>query len=104
MQKIIYPGYFQIYRRDLDHWYQRNGKVFYNPSVQSIDQNQAREAAFGLSVDQILLEFCLLNGGKPGYYLANLRDRAYYYCGEQWADVQTQLHVLGIGRPEPCQD
>nr|WP_306296913.1 hypothetical protein [Nostoc sp. TCL26-01] len=42
-----------------------------------------------------------INGGNAGYYLANLRDKKYYYCGDNWEDVKTKLEELGIGKDEP---
>jgi hypothetical protein len=41
-----------------------------------------------------------LHGGKSGYYLANLRDKKYHYCGSNWQDVQETLLDLGIGKRE----
>lgn len=42
-----------------------------------------------------------LNGGRAGFYLANLKDKQYYYCGRSLEGVQTQLFNLGIGRYDP---
>ncbi len=42
-----------------------------------------------------------VNGGKQGYYIANILDKKYYYCGTQWEDVKTKLKELGIGRDDP---
>ena len=50
---------------------------------------------------KILVELFRINGGKPGYYLANVRDKKYYYCGQDWAGVKTKLRELGIGTNEP---
>ncbi len=33
-----------------------------------------------------------------GYYLVNLAERKYYYCGETWEDVKAKFLDLGIGR------
>ena len=42
-----------------------------------------------------------INGGKQGYYIANILDKKYYYCGTEWEDVKIKLKELGIGRDDP---
>lgn len=61
------------------------------------------ERQFGLTEQQVVIELFRINGGKPGYYLANLRDRKYYYCGLEWEDIKTTLQNLGIGRADPVE-
>lgn len=58
------------------------------------------ERQYGLTEEQVIIELLGINGGKPGYYLANLRDKKYYYCGLLWSDVKTTLQELGIGRTD----
>ena len=41
-----------------------------------------------------------INGGQEGYYLANILDKQYYYCGKNPYDVKAKLNELGIIRPE----
>jgi hypothetical protein len=94
---IIYPAYFRLVKRDAAGWHFRRGKVFYNSSIQPLDHRlEDREKEFGLSDRVLIAEFCWLNGGKEGYYLANLRDREYYYCGTERQDVKNTLVALGI--------
>jgi len=38
-----------------------------------------------------------INGGKAGYYLANLRGKKFYYCGIEPGGVKNKLLELGIG-------
>lgn len=76
------------------------GRVFYNGTNQPIDLPHI-EREFGLSDEQIVIELFRVNGGKAGFYLGNLRDRKYYYCGLKWEDIKTTLLQLGIGRAEP---
>lgn len=42
-----------------------------------------------------------INDGKPGYYLADIVDKKYYYCGENLEDIRAKLRELGIGKLEP---
>ncbi|WP_414623852.1 hypothetical protein [Calothrix sp. CCY 0018] len=57
--------------------------------------------AFGTSMKKVAVELFRINGGKQGYYIANILDKKYYYCGVEWEDVKLKLRELGIGRPDP---
>lgn len=103
MSKIIHPFHYQIYRREGVDWFvKEDGKIFYNPT-DIPTQLEHVERQFGLTEVEIIIELFRINGGKPGYYLANLRDRKYYYCGLKWEDVKTTLQSLGIGRADPVE-
>lgn len=56
------------------------------------------ELLYGLSKQQVVTELFRVNGGKAGYYLADLRHRRYYYCGLLAEDVKAKLLHLGMGR------
>ena len=43
----------------------------------------------------------LINNGKEGFYIADIKDKKYYYCGTEWEDVKNKLRELGIGRDDP---
>ena len=58
---------------------------------------------YGISKEQIITELFRVNGGKLGYYLADLRHKRYYYCGQDWEDVRATLLQLGIGRSDPTE-
>jgi hypothetical protein len=45
-----------------------------------------------------------INGGRQGYYIANIKDNKYYYCGVEWEGVKAKLQELGIGRPDPIEN
>ncbi|KYC36331.1 hypothetical protein WA1_42170 [Scytonema hofmannii PCC 7110] len=56
---------------------------------------------YGISKQQVVIELFRINGGKPGYYLADLRhNKQYYYCGTEPQDVKSKLLFLGIGRED----
>lgn len=50
---------------------------------------------------KVAIELFRINGGKQGYYIANILDKKYYYCGTEWQDVKNKLLELGIGRHDP---
>jgi len=79
-----------------------DGRLFYNPMGIPI-QLEHVERQFDLTEQQTIAELFRINGGKSGYYLANLRDRKYYYCGLNWEDIKTTLQSLGIGRADPLE-
>lgn len=85
--KILCPAYFQIVKYDGKIWYFKHGQKFFNPlriSIPSfIDSSKTDKlAAFGTTKAKLAMEFRLINGGKIGYYLADLKDNNYHYCGK----------------------
>lgn len=103
MSTIICPFHYQVYQREGASWFSRNpSRVFYNGTNQPMQlENVASQ--FGLTDKAVVIELFRINGGKAGFYLANLRDRKYYYCGTDWEDVKTTLHSCGIGRADPLE-
>jgi hypothetical protein len=98
-QTIIYPLYFRILRRKPDGWCITKPSVFYNPSDRPYDPELDWEA-YGITKQKLVVELFRQYGGKIGYYLANIRDKKYYYCGLTDKDIQEKLYSLGIGRKE----
>jgi hypothetical protein len=104
MTKIIYPSNFVLFRRDRENWYLRQSKIFATPVSYPVGELIDRRIEFyGLSESKLIGEFLWLNGGKEGYYLANLEERQYYYCGTELEDVKARLRSLGIGRNDPME-
>lgn len=103
---IVQPlHYLTIERKGTEWHFQTGGKVIYNPrnAPVSLDCDE-RMRAFGLNSAKVAIELFRINAGKTGYYLANLRDKKYYYCGFEWQDVKTTLWSLGIGRADPMEE
>ena len=104
MSKIVCPFHYKIFQRKGTDWFgKKPERVFYNGTNQPLQLENIAEQ-FGLTDKKIIISLFRINGGKAGYYLANLRDRQYYYCGTEWEDVKTQLRSLGIGREDPLFD
>ena len=97
---IIHPFHFQIIQRSGTTWYFKGGIPFYNSTNKPLLD---RERLFGITKNKIVISLFRINGGKPGYYLANLKDKNYYYCGADWSDVKKKLLDLGIGRADPLE-
>lgn len=96
MSSIICPFHFQIYQHSCDGWTGlRTSRVIYNESNSSVPLDRIAEY-FGLTDRKVVIELFRQWGGKEGYYLANLRDRNYYYCGLTLEDVKQKLSDLGI--------
>ncbi|MEC4816301.1 MAG: hypothetical protein SAK29_23995 [Scytonema sp. PMC 1069.18] len=103
MSTIVHPFHYLIYEREGATWYAKEGGgVFYNPTKEPMKLDRVAEQ-FGLKDTEVVIELFRLNGGKPGYYLANLRDKKYYYCGATWDGVKQKLLDLGIGRTSPVE-
>lgn len=97
--KIYCPLHYQIYEREGTRWFFHGGTPFYNPRGIPTDFNSTLQTN-KLTKIKVLVELFRINGGKPGYYLANVRDKKYYYCGQEWAGVKAKLKELGIGTYE----
>ncbi|MBW4505014.1 MAG: hypothetical protein KME64_00610 [Scytonematopsis contorta HA4267-MV1] len=98
---IIRPVYYRIVERRGNGWAFKEGEPFINwfnaPSLSQEDLF----ALFGTSMSKVAVELFRINGGKQGYYVADILGKLYYYCGAEWEDVKTKLKELGIGRPDP---
>lgn len=97
---LVYPVEFQVIRRAGNEWKFKVCEVFYNPTGTQLDMKNI-EKAYGLTKSKIAIACFRINGGKPGYYLANMKDKQYYYCGEEKESVKEKLRSLGIGRADP---
>ncbi len=100
MTKLIHPAYFQIVKREGGAWYFRHGQIFYRGGDASLDVEN-REEQYGLTKKRVAIELFRINAGVAGYYLVDLKDRQYYYCGLSLDDVKSVLQDLGIGRDDP---
>jgi len=100
---LVYPVEFQVVRREGNEWKFSKSEVFYNPSGAKFDLNNI-EQAYGLTKSKIAIACFRINGGKPGYYLVNMKDKQHYYCGESKKSVREKLRSLGIGRPDPREN
>lgn len=100
---IIYPQYFYIVERIPGGWdFLFPRRVFFSPEGKKINA-QYREKQYGLTKQQITIELFRLEAGKLGYYLADMQNRKYYYCGRDRSAVKNQLLKLGIGRFDPLE-
>ncbi|MBE9178717.1 hypothetical protein IQ268_09105 [Oculatella sp. LEGE 06141] len=99
---LIHPIYYLIVRREGRTWHFSMGTPFYNPlNLPVAATMEDRLYCYHLTPAKVIIELFRINGGKPGYYLANLRKKSYYFCGENHSDIRQTLQQLGIGRPDP---
>ncbi|AFY34212.1 hypothetical protein [Calothrix sp. PCC 7507] len=102
LTSVIHPAHFLIIERRGNAWYFKYGKVFYNCTDKPLPEHE-RERLFGITKNKIVIELFRISGGKIGFYLANVRDKKYYYCGTEWTGVKAKLRELGIGREDPME-
>lgn len=101
MSSIVAPVHYRIYEcKGTAKWFVKESVPFYNGTNKPMNLNCITHE-FGLTEQQVVINLFRVNGGKLGYYLANLRAKKYYYCGSSWEDVRTTLQDLGIGRADP---
>ncbi len=100
---IVHPDYIRIIKRVVDGWLFRRGEMFYRQRQLFVDCEDY-ELLYGISKQQVAFELFRINAGKPGYYIADLRHKKYYYCGLEFKDIKVVLRSIGIGRPDPHED
>ncbi len=97
MAEIIYPFYFRVLERKVDGWFLSGSSVFYNHKGRKYDPERDW-VNYNITKQKLVIELFRQFGGKLGYYLANLKDKKYYYCGLTDEDIQNTLYSIGIGR------
>ncbi len=100
---IFAPIYYQIVQRRGNGWAFKHSTPFinlFNAPTLSIEDEFA---AFDTSMKKVAIELFRINGGKQGYYIANIYEKKYYYCGTEWEHVRHTLQELGIGRPDSIE-
>ncbi len=101
--QLLHPAHFQIARFDGKDWFFLKSEQFLNPSRIPVPNSfgwKDKLSYFGSSMSKLVLEFRLIGSRQPGYYLADLKEHRYYYCGRGLEDVRLVLVSLGIGRLE----
>ncbi|MBW4667696.1 MAG: hypothetical protein KME60_09720 [Cyanomargarita calcarea GSE-NOS-MK-12-04C] len=95
---VILPDHIRIIECKSEGWLFKAMKPFL--TRKSVDINDF-SPLYGINQEQILIELFRINGGKLGFYLANLRSRQFYYCGKTAESVKPKLIEIGIGRADP---
>lgn len=105
MDAIVYPGYVRVVIRNASGWHFVKDKPFYNPlNFPSLEQSDIF-SMLGVTMKEVANELRKINNATHGFYLANILERKYYYCGTEWEDVKRTLREdLGIGAEEPCRE
>ncbi|MBW4511109.1 MAG: hypothetical protein KME64_32025 [Scytonematopsis contorta HA4267-MV1] len=100
---IVYPLCWRIIKRGVYNdrlgWSFERRKVFVNltdiPTPENFDSIDW-EIFFRTSKATVVTELFRINGGKFGYYLANLIELKYYYCGATEDDLINKFVELGV--------
>ncbi len=100
--RIIYPDYICILEKTPTDWrIKEPTKVFWrSPDSKIPFRTTKREEFYGLTTKDLIFPLFRKYLGKLGFYLVNMREREYYYCGQTWQDVQEKLWEIGITRRE----
>ncbi|WGV27065.1 hypothetical protein [Halotia branconii] len=99
---VFLPDYYRIFERRTGEWFLKTVRLIHKELPFSVDLRDFK-LLYGITDEQIGIELFRINGGKSGYYLANLRHKRFYYCGTGTEGVKTKLRSLGIGREDPMQ-
>lgn len=95
---IVHPLHIMIVRREGTSWiFSGGGRVILNPrNVPVLLDVKDRLHRFDLTMQKAAIELFRVNGGKPGHYLIDMRQKLYYYCGSELSDVRLKLIEIGI--------
>lgn len=100
---VLFPDYYAIVERNnVKGWGLWPSRKFY-PVVEfsstktPTERFQIKCLEHGLNWKQVLAEIRRHHCGKIGFYLVNLRDREYHYCGTELRDIKTFVKEKGIG-------
>ncbi|MBW4505978.1 MAG: hypothetical protein KME64_05660 [Scytonematopsis contorta HA4267-MV1] len=93
---VVMPIYYQVARRQGKEWAFIHGETFYNHYNLPRFSIEDTFTGFGTSLSLVAGEFFRINGGQEGYYLANILEKKYYYCGKNYQNVKAKLNELGI--------
>ncbi|MBW4509509.1 MAG: hypothetical protein KME64_23775 [Scytonematopsis contorta HA4267-MV1] len=94
------PAHMFLIRKN-QHWEFVHGEVFWNPLNLPNLSLEDTFHLFATTPVKVAAKLLQINNGKTGYYLANIADKKYYYCGESFEDIRAKLMELGIGMLEP---
>jgi hypothetical protein len=95
---ILHPIYYRVLQKQGSQWLLHGSKLTSanNTSIGIQDLDQ-----YNLSLERLINDLFRVNAGRDGFYIANLKDKQYYYCGLTADSVKTQFLSLGIGRVDP---
>jgi len=77
-------------------------EIFYNPTGEPVNLVDIW-LDYGKTEEKIKIELFRLKAGKLGFYLADLRNDRYYYCGDRLKDVEQTLIDIGIRQKDPLE-
>lgn len=99
---VYTPAYVQIVHKKNGSWYfLKPGRIVYTDEILDTDFFTKREKQYDLTKLKIAVKFHRITGGNPGFYLADMKHKKYFYCGKVFDDVRSKLLELGIGRIHP---
>jgi hypothetical protein len=87
-------------RDNNDTWIFERGDFFANLTRFPIPFDLKKvdiEKLFGTTKADVVTELFRVGEGKLGYYVADLLDKRYYYCGTSENDLKAKFVELGIG-------
>lgn len=97
---ILFPAHYRIIKNEGANWYAVGSKL---TNAENKPAGLRDIEQYGLTIEELVTSLFKLNAGRLGYYIANLKDKKYYYCGSTMADVRAKFLDLGIGRRDPLE-
>ncbi|MGI2907353.1 hypothetical protein [Tolypothrix sp. VBCCA 56010] len=86
---IIHPDHIRIIEKKPQGWLFKALKPFV--TYRQVDDINDIEKLYGITKQQVTVELFRINGGKLGFYIADLRHKQYYYCGTEAEMIRPKL-------------
>lgn len=95
LTSVTFPVYYRVVFREGTKWSIEGSKR----STPNIPLGvEGLQEQFGMTNLNLVASLFRINGGRAGYYLADLKDKKYYYCGSTLEDVRDKLLSLGVSQ------
>lgn len=78
---VVYPVYIRIVYRRAGEWHFLKDEPFVNLFNCPWLEQKDLFSAFETSMKHVSMELFRINAGKGSYYLADIKEKKYYYCG-----------------------
>jgi hypothetical protein len=95
---VLHPIDYRVLQKQGSQWLLHGSKLTSaNPTSIGIQDLEH----YNLTLEKLIAELFRVKAGRDGFYIANLKDKKYYYCGLEADSVKAQFLSLGIGRVDP---
>lgn len=94
--KVYTPSHFVFLRKEQNDWFVIKSKTLMNASDLPVLPVADRVKQYGYTLYQLTIECFRHFLGRDGYYIVDLKQKKYYYCGQEGDSIKQTVKSLGI--------